>query len=956
MGNVLSALGHVAAPSPALVRRWAPWLLAILAVPKAALLIPRLTTLGRPTETDDDEEDDDLKDPTALACRNACTAAVLTIREAWVVISAHCTEVSPPREELVLKLLSSVESVVAKHATVGGDVEPGASGEAGEPGAGQSDADSGGGAGESGGEAPPASTGTGTGTDAEHGAAGAGGAVSSTFVGGKEEEEDDDDASSRGEHTADTADEGSGEGSGGTDGYGTDGSMTEDGVTEDEEPGALEGAAPPAAEDDEDADDAYLKQWSKSLCDQVQVPLGNVLNSKADDEDAEAPLRECARQLYWLFIALAGCLEAERLRRALDHFRSLDRRFGAAEVEHLTSSRTADTLSMHREASGSSESSRDESARVEAAVRQAQETQDKMDFLRSDRDRAMISLRRIAMLEGEETESIRYFMWMAMEPSVVSAEGVRPERDHERFWNGPDSWERRVETLEWQTTMRPAADGFDELLKTVPRACVTMARTSLEAEEVLGSMRRERMFKLFRFLSIVVGTTKERALLVISWVLSSLQAICTTTEINFRTRLLVKTLSGAARAAVGRAGSLGSTSGAGVASKFGGLVFSIVLLKVLQSLLQDALEMTTRAGQGSVRNGLCERMARHLLSQDLADAVDAKRDRRRGDANPREIMTMLQDEDAWNCSLGKVLAVPQQIISSTMQLISSGTLLWAASPQLTLTMMGVILSCRWLLRALKQVRRWIRRRLGLDKHTFKYENLWEIEDALEDFEDMRVNAKELSILRTVAKVNKDKDEDEKRGAVIPSLFRPLELFVSDVPSLACVFIGGKMALGGTVDAPDLTDFAFRISDVIRDGRDLYTKISNLWSMEDRTFSMGFSMMTLFDRKPKIGLDGGWKPESETDKATGECVDDGKGARGDGVGGGSRATILAQGLLGSEGKVGDQRRLDEDGAAKEGRVGPGAPVRLCGDIEVSWGTGAGGGGRGREGAYFDNPRD
>ena len=129
---------------------------------------------------------------------------------------------------------------------------------------------------------------------------------------------------------------------------------------------------------------------------------------------------------------------------------------------------------------------------------------------------------------------------------------VKAEVEHDKYWNGPDAWERHVEAREYQAEMKPVRmdeGGGERLVALAPHTCVALARAAAAAETVLGTLRRERLFKLARFLRLIVGTTRERLLVVLSWVLSSVQAIVCAAEVNFRTRLLVKTLTGGAAAA-----------------------------------------------------------------------------------------------------------------------------------------------------------------------------------------------------------------------------------------------------------------------------------------------------------------------------------------------------------------------------------------------------------------------
>ena len=79
----------------------------------------------------------------------------------------------------------------------------------------------------------------------------------------------------------------------------------------------------------------------------------------------------------------------------------------------------------------------------------------------------------------------------------------------------------------------------------LPAACAELARSVQAAQAVLGTIRRERLFKLLRFLRLIVGTTEQRCMIVLSWFLGAAKNVVKATGINFRTSLLIQAVSGA---------------------------------------------------------------------------------------------------------------------------------------------------------------------------------------------------------------------------------------------------------------------------------------------------------------------------------------------------------------------------------------------------------------------------
>ena len=145
----------------------------------------------------------------------------------------------------------------------------------------------------------------------------------------------------------------------------------------------------------------------------------------------------------------------------------------------------------------------------------------------------------------------------------------------------------------------------------------------------------------------------------------------------------------------------------------------------------------------------------HVLSQDLDDAVSSKRNYWEGSAaceSPADLIGSLQDERQWSHSLGSVLLIPQELISMGTQLLSSALLLWNKSPHLLAVVLLAVIARKRMLRWVKRFEKWCTKRAGLDKQRWDgWLQNYSITQALEDFEDMRVKAKEFAILEEVEK-------------------------------------------------------------------------------------------------------------------------------------------------------------------------------------------------------------
>ena len=317
----------------------------------------------------------------------------------------------------------------------------------------------------------------------------------------------------------------------------------------------------------------------------------------------------------------------------------------------------------------------------------------------------------------------------------------------------------------------PAKHG--QHLQSILTTCAAKSHLmSLEIDRVLGGVKKERFFKLLHFIhQDLCGAWHQRALIVLAWVLGAAEAAVRTAEGYYRTNLLMKSVETVVLSAEGpikpkKASSLLT------------VCIGIVVLNFSGVLLEDLLSKVKNAGQGSIRAGLSRKLTHHVLSQDLDDAVSSKRNyrggRRRRGESPADLIGSLQDERQWSHSLGSVLLIPQELISMGTKLLSSGLLLWNKSPHLLAVVLLAVIARKRMLRWVKRFEKWCTKRAGLDKQRWDgWLQNYSITQALEDFEDMRVNAKEFAILEEAEKTQAKAESEMINHRLMPSLFEPI---------------------------------------------------------------------------------------------------------------------------------------------------------------------------------------
>jgi hypothetical protein len=109
-----------------------------------------------------------------------------------------------------------------------------------------------------------------------------------------------------------------------------------------------------------------------------------------------------------------------------------------------------------------------------------------------------------------------------------------------------------------------------------------------------------------------------------------------------------------------------------------------------------------------------------------------------------------------------MLGIPGEIITSAARAVSSGSILLGKSPKLAVLLYGVIVLQGIASQKFADFLNWLSSKFGLDKplvRTTQSNDEWDIDQVLDNFEDMRVNAKEVDILKGI----KTKDHLERCG-------------------------------------------------------------------------------------------------------------------------------------------------------------------------------------------------
>ena len=212
-----------------------------------------------------------------------------------------------------------------------------------------------------------------------------------------------------------------------------------------------------------------------------------------------------------------------------------------------------------------------------------------------------------------------YTYWTLIELwAPAEHNGIAPERGHVEWC--------KEQAYDHYTLAKHKADCFPasapELGKLVSKATVALAREVASVEAVSGSRRTERFWVLIKFLQMAVGTHKQRLLLLLSTLMGSMVSVIRAIESNFVSSLLIASVSSAvSRQASDPSRAAHLARKAAAAPVFGDVFASIVILKLVTSLLRDLQSKVSSVGSGSIRKYLSRKLTWQVLSTDMADAV-----------------------------------------------------------------------------------------------------------------------------------------------------------------------------------------------------------------------------------------------------------------------------------------------------------------------------------------------
>ena len=228
---------------------------------------------------------------------------------------------------------------------------------------------------------------------------------------------------------------------------------------------------------------------------------------------------------------------------------------------------------------------------------------------------------------------------------------------------------------------------------------------------------------------------------------------------------------------------------------------------------------------------------------------------------------MLSDENQFERSgLGQTIKIPQEILKQSASLLSAISILLGKSPTMLLLLYSVLVGTNCLKYSLKEGMGWLSEALGLNQtleEDSENTSVWEIAKVLANFEDMRVNAKELEILDEMKVNDQLKNLETKRKNLVTNIFNPVTALVQELPDYFVAYVGGIMSMTGSMNSVDILGFQSALKGMLEGGTYLYTTITALWSLEDQRFEYCFKLMEMLETKATIGLDSGFKAETPT---------------------------------------------------------------------------------------------
>ena len=588
-------------------------------------------------------------------------------------------------------------------------------------------------------------------------------------------------------------------------------------------------------DDNDEGDVDFFIQWASSLgkCKKASVAYLAIARSEpVDDPVAEEPLREMFREVNTVAVGCRAALATQALALALaTHTAAM------VQIEALP---------------------RDDPSRGEQTTAAA-----------------------TALREVWETKHVNA-LFDLLDPSAIA--GGAPRRHVRRWQDMHATMERAARVV--LPKKRPSLRAG--VLDAVEHAWV--ARSS-EAQLILGSERKRKLRKLVRcacgcrdwrsrsptaaasltpflplpprspiapqvaFLGEIVGTHRQRALIVLTWVLAGSESWLHAVKWDCTGALF-----DAVAAAVAQGGAAGRATHR---RSFLDALISVVVSEVLVSLVCDMRKKVERMWQEWIRLSLVDRVTHSVLSQDLA-AVTGENESFA--ENSMSLLASMQDAEQWQWGIGDLFNMPQQLITDSVTVWSTATLLFRKNKLLTLLMLCVYPlqnKADDLLRNFSDfLAEWTNTQPKLNQSAAVFGQEYSLDSQLEDFESMRCHAQEPHLLVKLKQQQLKKQHLHTLEEILPSIFDPFFSLTGLIPNVICLWVGGRFVLQRTLAAGDLARFAGEALNLQQGATTLWIQLKTLWRLNNRAFHSGFALMDILEKKPKMGLDGGWMPARE----------------------------------------------------------------------------------------------
>jgi len=418
----------------------------------------------------------------------------------------------------------------------------------------------------------------------------------------------------------------------------------------------------------------------------IITPLQTACNIKVENREKEKKYRQIACGLLCLLQALDYALDLQRRKIAFDEFlaakeehdvylKSRDHQPGEDDQLHFL----VDTMNRSR-------------LIVEELVKG---DEDLINYNESDEDgdgTLLLDTSYYTVSPQELEEALP--KQMAVLGDEVSSEllnavahKMHANKEHWKLWDDAACNIRRLDMIEVYGDESNL--GYDDTRAMFVQLVAKGHIHNLIVDLVLGNVRKNRMLKLFKFLTEeIIGTIPQRILMIISWILSVMKETVETAADYYQSNLLLRAVELVATNGLQNS-LLGTINVASPPIGLFEVLSGIIVLNVSSVLVTDLLDKVKGSGEDSIRHSLSNKVLEHVLSQDLEDVDDPAT--RRLDA-PRALLQSVQHKRAWSSNIGGILQIPQDLFTQLSSFLSTGFLLWRQSPRL----LGIALASLYL--------------------------------------------------------------------------------------------------------------------------------------------------------------------------------------------------------------------------------------------------------------------